>query len=520
MTSTFGHRFLASSLRVSPHRDVGLIAVLVGTAAILFVAYIARMHGVTHDVFHEMALVRAWFESGEFPRNDVFAYTPTVSPAVHHEWGTGLVLYWASATSPLGLDGLIALKFALVGAIGVLLYRVARNGGSHPVLIVLMLPIMLPLLWVGFATLRAQLFTLAALLAQMLMLQSDWRGRRSWVFLWIPMYVVWLNLHAGFVVGLGMLAFHAVERAIDAWYRGLSIWDRNWHLVAMLPFVALGLLCNPWGIEYAPYLLRAITMSRPTILEWKPLWFTYDPLTTIIAFSISVVMLGYVAKVRRWSRLRGWLFCALAAYMALKHIRHGSLYAVVFLAWMPGWLTPTPLGRSLIAWIQHQRLGAMQASRYLAIGCSLFAVWNTFWHASLPTTLAASTFCFPQGAVDYLKSHSVQGNIMTPFHCGAYVSWEMYPDVRVSLDGRYEVAFAEEVMPVHQGFYDALPGWQTMLDRYDHDYILVPQDAAVRKYLLGDTASRLEGWRLVYQDDAYAILSRADLEVPYLDRRK
>jgi hypothetical protein len=520
MISTFANRLLASSLRIGPSRDVGLIAVLAGTAAILFVAYVARMHAVTHDVFHEMALIRAWFESGEFPRNDVFAYTPTVSPAVHHEWGTGLVLYWASAASPLGLDGLIAVKFALIGALGVLLYRVARNAGSHPLLIVCMLPIMLPMLWVGFATVRAQLFTLVALAAQMLMLQSDWRGRRWWIFLWIPMYVVWLNLHAGFVVGLGMLAFHGCERTIDAWYHRKPIWERVWHLFALVPVVGLGLLCNPWGIEYAPYLMRAITMPRPTILEWKPIWYTYDPLTTMIAFSISMVMLGYVAKVRRWSRLRGWLFCALAAYMALKHIRHGSLYAVVFLALMPGWLTPTPLGRSLIAWLQGQRSGAIKSAGYLALGCSMFAIWNTFWQVSLPTTLAASSFCFPKGAVDYLKSHSVQGNILTPFHCGAYVSWEAHPNMKVSIDGRYEVAFAEAVMPEHQCFYDASPGWQEMLDRYDHDFILIPQDSAVRPHLVEDSTSKLAGWRIAYQDDSYAMLARTDIEVPYVDLRK
>ena len=519
MLGTFSNRIFASNLRVSSRRDVALLGVLAGTATVLFVAYIARMHAITHDVFHEMALARVWLETGDFPRNDVFAYTPTVSPTVHHEWGTGLLLYWSSAASPLGLDGLMALKFSLVAALGLLLYRVARGGGANPILIALMLPIVLPLLWVGFATLRAQLFTLVALASQMLMLQSDWRGRRAWVFLWIPMYLVWLNLHAGFVVGLGMMGFHTVERMVDAWHRRQSVFFQIWHLAALVPAVFLGLLCNPWGWDYAPYLIHAITMQRPTILEWKPLWFTYDPLTTLIAFSITVVMLGYVAKNRRWSRLRGWLFCGLAAYMTLKHIRHGSLYAVVWLAYMPGWLTPTPLGKSLIAWVEQQRHSVFRVSRYLALACSLFAIWNTFWHVSLPTTLAASSFCFPGGAIDYLKSHAIHGNVMTPFHCGAYVSWSLYPDVKVSLDGRYEVAFSEDVMNAHLQFYEAKEGWQSVLGLYDHDLILVPQDAAVRKKICSDKACLIDGWNLVYQDDAYAILAKNDFELPYLDCR-
>jgi len=510
---------LASNLRVSHHRDVVLLATLAAAATVLFIAYISRMHAVTHDVFHEMALARAWLESGEFPKNDVFAYTPTVAPTVHHEWGTGLILYWSSAVSPLGMDGLMALKFSLVAALGLLLYRVARNAGAHPIVFALTLPIVLPLMWVGFATLRAQLFTLVFLAAQMLMIQSDWRGRRAWVLLWIPMYLAWLNLHAGFVVGLGMLGFHAMERIVDGWYRGENVFKRNWHLVALLPIVGVGLLCNPWGWDYAPYLMRAITMERPTILEWKPLWYTYDPLTSLIAFGVSVFMIGYVAKYRRWSRLRGWLFCVLAAYMALKHIRHGSLYAVVWLAWMPAWLTPTPFGHAIVDWVQQQRIGVIRVCRYLAIGCSAFAIWNTFWHASLPTTLAASSYCFPSDAIHYLKSHSVHGNMMTPFHCGAYVSWKLYPDVKVSLDGRYEVAFAEHVMPDHQRFYEGKLGWESVLTQYDHDLILVPQDAAIRDKLYTSTTSKLPGWNLVYQDSSFAILANKDFELPYVDRR-
>ena len=108
---------------------------------------------------------------------------------------------------------------------------------------------------------------------------------------------------------------------------------------------------------------------------------------------------------------------------------------------------------------------------------------------------------------------------MTPFHCGAYVSWAMYPNVKVSLDGRYEVAFAEEVMLAHQQFYEAKSGWESVLKQYDHDMLLVPQDAAIRVQVMDERGSRLPGWRLVYQDNAYAILARDEFELPYVDCR-
>jgi hypothetical protein len=231
--------------------------------------------------------------------NDQFAYTPTVSPVVHHEWGTGLLLYWAGPSGPLGLQGIMALRLLLVASLLLLTYRVARNQGAHPLLIVLFLPIVLPIMWVGFATLRAQLFTLVAIALQMLMLQADWRGSKRWIVFWIPMLIVWLNLHAGFVVGLGMLGFHSIERTYQVWKQNRSYIAELWHLALLVPVSLLSLSFNPWGWDYIPYLVRAITMDRPTILEWMPLWSTHDAPTALFAFAISVVMVGYVAKVRR-----------------------------------------------------------------------------------------------------------------------------------------------------------------------------------------------------------------------------
>ena len=85
---------LQQNLQMGRLRDGRFVAILAASLLIAFLAYIARLSDVTHDAFHEMALVRVFAETGKFPIGDVFAFTPTVHPAVHHEWGTGLVLYW------------------------------------------------------------------------------------------------------------------------------------------------------------------------------------------------------------------------------------------------------------------------------------------------------------------------------------------------------------------------------------------------------------------------------------------
>ncbi|MCA9134595.1 MAG: hypothetical protein KDA45_15615, partial [Planctomycetales bacterium] len=201
---------LCRNLRLGGHRDVPLAAWLLLAMAAGFLAYVARLHEITHDTFHEMSLFREALVQGEFPTVDLFAFTPTVNPSVHHEWGTGAVLYLATVGSGLGLLGLSLLKLLLMAALWLLLYRVARLRGAHPYVFASLAFLTFPVLWVGFATVRAQLFTLVFIAAQLWMQELDWRGRRAWILLWLGMLVAWLNLHAGFVVGLGLIACHSL----------------------------------------------------------------------------------------------------------------------------------------------------------------------------------------------------------------------------------------------------------------------------------------------------------------------
>jgi hypothetical protein len=107
----------------------------------------------------------------------------------------------------------------------------------------------------------------------------------------------------------------------------------------------------------------------------------------------------------------------------------------------------------------------------------------------------------------------------------------MYPRVKVSLDGRYEVAYAPQVFGEHWEFFQGGPDWLHLLDQYPHDAVLVHQSAKVRPLLetfrrstnaaltQPSQASARSGWRIAFEDDAYIILARADSPLPYEDRR-
>ena len=523
--------FAQQQMRIGRSRDWRLPSVLFCLLAAMFVAHIARMHTITHDAFHEMALVRAWFRTGVFPTQDVFAFTPTVAPAVHHEWATGLILYLSSGDHPWGWQGMAVLKWSLMIGLWAMMYRVARQNGAHPILFAIMAPIAFPMLWVGFATVRAGLFTMCAIAAQLLMQQSDARGRRGWMVLWIPMYVAWLNIHAGFVVGVAMMGLHGIERSWIAiqqahpktrsltwseWWRTLATgrvisfwWRSTWHLLALVPVILIGTLINPWGTDYLPYLVRAISMPRPTMLEWNPLWYTHDPGTTLVAYALCVGALVYAACNRSSMRLGGFLICALAAYMALKHIRHGALFGVLWISLVPGWLSPTPLGQSLLRLVQGNAKWVVRVAIVVMSACGLFAMQHPFYKATIPDRPSATQQCYPVGAVRYLRESGFRGNLLTPFDCGSYVSWELHPRVLVSVDGRYEVAYQEHVLPQHNRFFKVEAGWEKVPEEFGAEAILVPTRTKVCDALLdGASEPGDRRWRAEYRDAHYVVFTR------------
>ncbi len=511
-------------------RNVRLASALLLALAACFLAYVTRLQEITHDAFHEMALVREGLVRGALPQHDVFAYTPTVSPSVHHEWATGAVLYWATVGSGLGVLGLTLLKLALIGCMWFCLYRVARLRGAHPVVFACLACVTFPVLWVGFATIRAQLFTLVFIAAQLWMQELDWRGRRGWVLLWLPMLVAWLNLHAGFVVGLGLMAFHGVERIVHAWAddrRLIAPWRATWHLWLAAPAALLALSINPYGWQYIPYLVRAIGMPRPLIAEWKPLWHTYAPLWTLLLFAVSLGLFIYTQRQLRLRRLRGAAFLALSSYMALKHIRHGSIYAVVWMAYVPAWLSRTDLGKALVRWLERHSDMSVLVARGATAFAMLFACLHQFWLPTLPGSPLSAGVCYPTGAVEYLRQHDFRGNLLTPFYAGSYVSWELYPHVKVSLDGRYEVAYQAQVMPEHKLFSEAQGPWWELLDKYPTDVALIDRQWPVYQQLKNalETTDQPESpwasrhhWRVVYEDDAYLLVARDEITLPYVQR--
>jgi hypothetical protein len=453
---------------------------------------------VDPDLWHEMALIRESIRAGHLLTRDIFAYTPTVYPSMHHEWGAGLLAF--ALTRWLGSDAILIVKYLIPFFVGVLSLYCARSMGSEVETWAVLCPIAICLSRYGFlSVIRAQAYTFLFAACCFWLFQQDRRGNRIWMMLWLCLFPVWVNVHGGFVVGIGLLALYLVERALGS--------QPVRHLVFLLAATLVEVFINPFGPAYAGFIVRALAMTRPYIQEWRPVW-VYGP-SWAATFVVAVAIAVYALARKGIRHAPGALMVIATAIEAMLHCKLMPLFAIAWISHVPAYLRPTPVGE----WITrfNQRRFAFVLSIWLLVAAIYLAdaVRWEFWRMRVPQSDAP--YAYPVGAVEYLRAQRFAGNVMVPFSQGAYISWKLFPAAKVSVDSRYEVAYSEGLVDSIFRFYAAEPTWQDTLRKYPTDLVLVPRISALARVIAE------AGWQEVYRDREFQLYARPGLALPFSD---
>ncbi len=305
---------------------------------------------------------------------------------------------------------------------------------------------------------------------------------------------------------MGLVGLHALEQASDG-----RVWR---HLVAVLALTAILIPINPVGVAYPRYLFwEGLWLDRSLISEWQPLWTAGAPTLAIWIVSVMVEAYGLLKVGRR--RAPGWTLVVAAAFLALRHQRHLPIYGVIWLAQVPPLAQRTRLAVVLERlWGERPRLTTAVLAA-VSLWLLVRVVGAQAWKLQLPVTpRKGQGIFFPVGVVAYLDEARFEGNVMVPFELGAYVSWKLEGRVKVSIDGRYEVAYDPSLLRDHVRFYLGDTAVSDLPDRYPTDAVLVPRGWPVAAALAATGR-----WRLVYADDGFDLYARPGTALPRVERR-
>jgi len=494
-------------------------------------------------------------ETGHIPHSDHFSFTRAGQPWISHEWLSEVVFYelWKHG----GAAALIVFSAIITTAGFMLLYLrcLPQGGPGH---------------WAAAATafgavaaapswgVRPQMFTFA--LASLLLWLLEGGERRPRLLLWIPpLFLLWLNLHAGFALGPALILAYAVGLLLETAV-GSTPWPQARPILLRVLLLLLACLAlvplNPSGAQLYRYPFD--TLRSPGMRSFIVEWFSPDFHQWLYRPFLLLWLLVLTAlATSRW-RPKGRVIVPLllTAFAALDAVRHIPIFVLVA---APGIAAALPAARQAAEKLRstqvlgrarlqscHQVVknvlrfsargelfppsatlsatsrgdhGETHVSKSARRGAPISSRFRPLFNATVLILMAGFAFVnwvslarnqdarvserFPERAVSFLRAGHYPERIFVYYDWGGYAIWKLYPEYRVFVDGRADLYGDDLLRQSIQTVVDIRTGWRDVLDRWQVEAVLVPPSCALAQALLLDP-----NWHVASSDSKAILLLR------------
>ena len=536
------------------------IALALAVVALLYAAFAGLRTVGDFDVGWQLATGRYVLEHWRIPSTDVFSYTARGNAWVYPPFsGVLFYLLWL-------LRGYHALSLlsaaACLATTALLLWGAWSEGRARPPLAGAALAIVAVPLIAARTTPRADLFTTLLFAAFLAILwryrsncgfqasnpQSEIRDPQFHLALLPILMLAWVNLHLGFVAGLGMMAGWVAMELLELPFadRREAAQQRLRRAAPWLAATAVATLLNPWG----PFIYAAIARQNRILRihtvfvgEWTSQRISPGALREALAWRspegaywwlLGAAILATAAAL--WRREFGAaLLLAAASVLSLRYVRFQALFACLVVVigghvaasfrspslwcrerWRPEGRRYTTLAVLLLAaalvWIAGVRISDLASnSYYLSAGeTSLFGGGESWW--------------YPERAAAFLLRERLPANIFHDYNLGGYLVWRLGPRYPDYLDGR-AVPFGAQLFfrqrSLQQQPPDS-PAWREEADRRNINTLIfsVARYAGLGSIPLLKFCGSSE-WAPLYLDEVAVIFVRNRPEnMPWISRRK
>lgn len=396
---------------------------------------------------------------------------------INHEWLAELIIHraWTAA----GNIGLIAVKTALVLVALALVLGALHQVAMSGTLRILLLFTAVAGLWARIYVFRPQVFSVVLFACLLYVLRGAEprpspalppgphpRGQRAGGLWIVPLlFAAWVNLHGGWIVGLGVLAVWSAANLTSLGSMGVPAR----RVLSLLLLSVAATLLNPYGAGMWMFLLETVRLGRSMIADWQPLfatgpgkvaaWGTAAVFAAVaiahrrpplpLAHAAIATLLGLVAL--RVSRLDAFFSLAVVMLLApqIASFAEGRRRALVAPLSSPAALVvPAATGALLAVLVAPARFSCVR----------LDGPW-------MPEREAAAA----------ILENRLEGRLLSWFDWGQYAIWHFAPRLQVSFDGRRETVYSHEFLSRHSEMYFEPERAGRLLDELDADYAWLPR---------------------------------------------
>ncbi len=447
-----------------------------------------------YDFWWHIATGRYIVTEGHLPQSDPFSYTSAMEENknifperevffLKQYWLAQVIYYFIF--SLFGSAGMVITRsFLLLLIVLVVFWRLLRDGvRSYIAFVIIFLLFMLSLKALGERpVLFSMLFT-----AIVTFLMEEFKERRGrWLFLLVPLMLVWANMHGAYVLGIIVVSLYLLSETIKLGLRCSELTRQD--AVALFSAGLMAILItyvNPCGWDaFSMSLHPKYNIFQRGIQEYVSPWVIYKEKIGKLDYNyVALAALFPLVVIIRNRKMDLAHFLVLLGFfvMSAKAGRFVFFYAIISSMLLGKEISP------LVSGFIEKRLSEgmylkIQAVFALAaiVSTVLFAVGLS--SAGKPRLGLARQWSVPEKAVDFIKENNLQGRIFNDYGYGGYLAWRLYPK-KTFIDSRTlnltvinEYSWVTDAVEKIEGIRTAnekTPLWEGILNHYKISYILL-----------------------------------------------
>lgn len=422
---------------------------------------------------------------------DQFSFTTAGKPWIDHEWLSELPFYFAWKL--FGVRGVWLVAVLLVETIMLGVFGLAYQQSKSAISALLVSFLAIFLASVSFGP-RTLLFGWICLVIELGILVRFRRGRdATWML--PPLFMLWINFHGSWIIGLTLLAVFCVCGAVEGNW-GL-IEARCWSqaqrktLALVSAGSVLALFVNPygWRLVFYPFdMAFQQKLNIENVQEWRTVDF-HSPLGKIVFGIMAAGILLQLVREQKWL-LHEIMFVLVGLYAGFTYSRFLFLAAILILPL---------LSRNISAMLPYRERPDQPWLNAAVVAGALLSITIQFPRLSQLQKNGCEEY--PCQALSYLRNFHPDGNTFNEFRWGGYLLWNTR-QIPVFIDSRVDVfehhgVFADYLRVIR--LQDSLQ----LLDKYKIKYVVFERNAPLT-YLLEHTRQ----WNIDYQDKTTVVLEK------------
>jgi hypothetical protein len=497
-------------MEAAAHQNT-LLRIAAIVLAAVFSAFFVYFPITDTDIFWHLAAGKEMVRSGGILFTDPFAFS-LASP----QW---IDLHWLFQLAVFGLHSLggeralITFKLACVASTVILLCSI------HPrrryAVVASLISIVLFYNARYLICLRPVLITIVCMASYFLLFEYARRTERH-RFLWLglPLQVIWTNSQGLFMIGLFIISAYLFEEVVG-WLRKNGPFPSVHAAVTIA--ASAGCLLNPWGIDGLRLPFRLLQRISPSanniyslnIAENVPLFSLsgYESLYTVTVAVTALIVIALFIINRKDFRAAHMALFAGFLYLAWSAERNVLLYIVAIIP-IIGFhgsrcdVTGHP-ARSIHS--GNKISSALIMIPILVI--VLLVIRHSMVVAVFPPHRQLSPFRFPEKICDYLEQYPCEGRMFNDIRQGGYLIWRMYPPKQVFIDGRLIIR-SPEFFSEYLAILKQPTLFTRVAEKFNITQVILPWAVFDLHHRLIQWLYHSDEWQLEYTDGASVLFVR------------